>query len=178
MTRTMPRLSQDLPGPMHPERCQSCGIEGEEGLGSNPLSLTRWQECDDQDRRENIIVVLCRSCSDRLVEAHPRLYHALAENQPWPGCMAICAECRFREGPRCTHPDLKDNGGTGLRIVVSKPTVMFLDGTDKSGRRRGWTQIRYELPPRDCAGHEEQPDKTLLTAAGTVWQPRGMEETD
>lgn len=151
----MPRLSEDLTGPKHPERCQSCGNQGELDLLHATAGVRRWIEHDERDRPEDIVIVLCGQCSDRLIEPHARLYSPVPINAPLPGCMELCSDCRHREGVRCTHLDLKKNGGAGIAIAISKPQVIFLDGTGKNGRRMGWQHITYERPPSKCAGREE-----------------------
>jgi hypothetical protein len=147
-TKPWPRLSESLDGPIDPVHCQKCGASGEE------VDLARWIEHDENDRPERILVVLCRTCSDAIIEPHPRLYDRLEHNAPWPGCMNICYDCCFREGYKCTHPDLTLNGGTGLKMVVAKPQVMFLDGT-RGGKRAGWQQRTYGFAPCDCVGRKE-----------------------
>ncbi len=80
-----------------------------------------WQECDDADQPEPIAVLLCPSCSTRIIEPHPRLYYVLPFNEPFAGTMGLCVSCRLRVGVRCTHPDLKANGGAGLMIQSDTP---------------------------------------------------------
>lgn len=97
-------------GERHPEKCQHCG---------DHRNLTRWQEHDHNDRPEHRVIVLCKACSDRMIEPHPRLYRPLNVNDPWPGCMEICIDCRLRDGVRCTSPAAKCNGGDGVMLTVA-----------------------------------------------------------
>jgi len=145
-----PKLSETLLAARHPTKCQSCGLPCTE----ENHTLQRWRECDEWDKPTAVIVVLCRTCSDRLVEPHPRLYVAIERYAPAPGCMALCIACRFREQLRCTHPDLAANGGQGLRIKFAHPSTMFLDGT-RGGRRSGWTARVYSHAPTACIGRVE-----------------------
>jgi hypothetical protein len=144
-----PRLSQDLGGTKHPNLCQSCGAEHDlsDGIGSK-----RFQEHDDEDQPEPIVLVLCRDCQARLIDPHPRLYRRLDPNEPWPGCMTLCLDCRHRTDVTCTHPDLKSNGGPGLTITMRKPITAHVT----MARGRGyWSRIFLE-PPTACAGKEPQ----------------------
>jgi len=175
-----PRLSEDLAGPRHPHACQSCGRAAPPASSTKPVDipedpsdddarrmgdeviraleaartrpLRAWQEHDDEDRPETIAVVLCRACSSRLINPHPRLYQELALNQPFAGVMDLCVSCRFRDGVRCAHPDLKANGGPGL--VIPSPPVAHV-----CGRFAGPSGNVYLHPPTSCAGHDS------LTAA-------------
>ncbi len=169
---TWPRLSKDLPGPRHPHVCQSCGryaappapaelpadpsdddakrmgdevMQAWESARTRPLRA--WQEHDDEDRPEPIAVVLCRVCGRRLIGPHPRLYQELALNQPFAGVMELCVSCRFRNGVRCAHPDLKANGGPGLAI----PSPSF---AHVCGRLAGPSGDVYLHPPTSCAGYD------------------------
>lgn len=155
--RPWPKLSETLDGPRHPRMCQGCGAEHDAVIGSGAkalrITLLRWQECDENDQPTPVIVVLCRSCSDALVEAHPRLYRQVSKYQPLPGTMDLCAACRHRDGLRCAHPDLRANGGIGLEIRFPQPEVAFVDGI-KDGRRFGYRQTLYTGPPTSCAGRE------------------------
>ncbi len=165
-----PRLSESLTGPKQPGVCQSCGATNAQLLPSadpggemSPIAaddtaarharLRRvldadergvhvWQECDDADRPEPIAVLLCPPCGTRLIEPHPRLYYVLPFNEPFAGTMGLCVPCRFRAGVRCTHPDLKANGGPGLTIQTDTPVPA-------PGRRRV-----YVRAATGCAGRE------------------------
>ena len=147
-----PRLSLELTELRHPDFCQSCGVYD----ADSETQLTRWREHDDADRPERILVVLCRSCSDALIEPHPRLYDALDECAPWPGGMPLCAGCRWREGLDCRHPDAKVNGGKGVALTMPEPFVAFVDVRTgpKGGRRFGERVTVYGGPVTACAGRE------------------------
>jgi hypothetical protein len=68
--------------------------------------------------------------------------------------MALCSDCRHRDGVTCLHRDLKANGGAGLNITFPRPTGMHIDYRDKAGRRRGEWHNVYNGPPSKCAGRE------------------------
>jgi hypothetical protein len=116
-------------------------------MAGSSANLNRWQECDDIDRPEPRVVVLCGSCSKAVIEKHPRLYHQLHRNDPMPGSMDLCLGCQWRDGVRCTHFDLKANGGHGLSITQCKPFDAFVCGGKHSGFSRTWLE-----PLSACAG--------------------------
>lgn len=140
--RPMPRLSEQLGGPARPDACQGCG---------SPCDLALWQEHDDADRPERIVVLLCQACSKRVIDRHPRLYAELVRNQPWPGAMGVCARCRFRERLRCTHPDAKANGGTGVKLTLARPVTAHLS---RSPRRLSGSVTWWPSPATDCEQRE------------------------
>ncbi len=145
-----PRLSADLPGTKHPDTCQGCGRHRD--------LVTIWQECDEHDQPELIFVVLCKHCSDRLIEPHPRLYKQRAAFDPMPGVMHLCIPCRHRDGTRCANMQASINGGPGLKIIGPKPSVAMVDGR-RNGRRCGWREVIYPAPPIACTGFEVIPGK-------------------
>jgi len=149
--RPWPRLSEQLDGPRDPQQCQRCGLTGEVGDG-----LEAWQEHDEWDQRERIIVVLCLACSRAVIESHPRLYRKLEQHEPFPGIMALCIDCVHREGVRCANPRAKANGGEGVRVTAPKPQQYHCSGT-RGGRRTGWWATMYTGPATDCDGREVTP---------------------
>jgi len=138
-----PKLSEDLEHSKSPGHCQSCGSQ---------YDLDCWMEHDDLDHGTETLLILCRLCSDRIIEPHPRLYECLPHNQPRPGAMACCVACTLRLGLRCAHPDLKANGGEGLPIRASKPDVTFVDGR-KNGKDFGYQLETYSIVPV-CTGRQ------------------------
>lgn len=132
----IPRLSTTLPHAQHPRRCQACNAVNEVWI------LERWQEHDDNDLPEPVIVVLCQTCSKWLIEPHPRLYRQLQRNEPFPGVLDLCVGCRHRDGTRCTSPDLKVNGGEGVAILIKKPDTFHVRASKsyRSGWRKMWTE--------------------------------------
>jgi hypothetical protein len=148
-----PRLTEELTGPRHPNLCQSCGAEDRSAMKAEGIGTKRFEEHDDMDQPEHRIVVLCRACQRDLIDAHPRLYRRLDANEPWPGCMDLCLDCRHRTGVTCAHPTLKANGGTGLQITTRRPTTAHIN----LGRGRGyWTRL-YPEAPTACARKETTP---------------------
>jgi hypothetical protein len=155
----MPRLSRDLFYPA--DVCQHCG----NGQLFNDRSdtaffadasvgeLARWQEHDELDQREPILIVLCERCADQLIEPHPRLYRRLRPNEPFPGAMPLCRDCVHRHEVRCEHPNAKANGGAGVELIFPKPTVAFIDGT-RNGKKAGWREVWFPGPVQHCTARE------------------------
>jgi hypothetical protein len=149
----MPRLSADLAGPRHPERCQSCGAARD--LFGEPVPLERWREHNEEDRPLRVLVILCGPCARRLIDPHPRLYAPVDRWAPWPGAMPLCSDCTHREGLQCQHPDLKTNGGPGLELRFPQPSrVHFLM---YPRRLSGW-HTQYHGPVEFCAGRTPAPE--------------------
>ena len=86
--------------------------------------------------------MLCQKCSKRLIEPHARLYRQLQRNEPFPGVLDLCVDCRHRDGTRCTSPDLKANGGEGVLILIKKPVVAHVCRSPRrlSGVVQMWTE--------------------------------------
>lgn len=145
----MPRLSETCSPPTWPRACQRCGAPG---LGGS-AELSVWQEHDDGDRREPIFVVLCKPCVDRVIEPHPRLYRELGRNEPAPGVMSICGDCRHADRGRCRSPRAAVNGGPGLRFPAADSTV-HIQYLDKRGRRCGKWLREWNQEAAECEGHE------------------------
>lgn len=117
--------------------CHSCG-------GTHELS--RWQEHDDRDQPEYKMTILCKRCSDRLIEKHPRLYRQLDKYEPWPGGMALCQDCKWREGVYCKNKRAQVNGGPGLQMKYPPPAQAFC--------RPGGRRTIYLGPVTECDGKE------------------------
>lgn len=133
------RLSTDLTGERHPRKCQACAPS----LFDSPaLHLVKWHECDDRDKKQRILVVLCSRHSRKLIQSHPRLYHEVAHNAPWPGGMEQCVSCRFRSELKCTNPEITP-------YVIPTPGVVRAHL--KYGRRGSFVTM-YPNPPGDCPG--------------------------
>lgn len=81
------------------------------------------------------------------------MYKALPKNDPRPGCMAICLDCRHRGGVSCDHPAAQANGGAGVMLTIVRPSTCFVDGRDKDGKRFGRMEMHYSEPARSCAQH-------------------------
>jgi len=172
---TWPRLSETLGGPKHPRFCQSCGSErppeavdeatpatgdepGEVPAKANdsfrrvkaelepPPGVYGWQEHDSRDEPESSAVMLCTTCSKRLITPHPRVYRRISRRAPFPGIMDLCIDCRFRAGVTCTHPDRVSNGGEGLQIDAA--SGMWAHARTAIGGR---TLTLYAYPPQGCA---------------------------
>jgi len=152
-----PRLSDTLTGPKHPNVCQSCGKETDvtDGIGAAP-----WQEHDENDKPEPIVVMLCRDCSARLIEPHQRLYRRLDVNQPWPGIISFCVDCWWWSGVRCGHPRAKANGGPGVMLTVAAPIHTHLN----MGRGKGYWLDVWRQPAETCRQFEPTESKAEVSA--------------
>lgn len=144
-----PRLSETLPHRKHPEVCQACGMERPMGDDDGPHA---WQEHDGADQPEPIVVMLCPACAKRLIDRHPRLYRELARNEPMPGVLLLCLDCRYRDGVRCTHLDLKANGGPGLALRIAPPMTGIMCSRGRSKGHRCAPFTTWPERTRHCAG--------------------------
>ncbi len=115
------------------KRCQICGYESKY---DDICEFRMWVECDDNDNlEEDNIIVLSKNCNCvKLLENHPRLYMEV----PWAGdkpgrFMLICDDCSYRNNGKCSHSDLKENGGTGLEVTYRSSPILarvcFCNGT-------------------------------------------------
>lgn len=154
--RRKPGLSETLPGLPRPDRCKGCGESAD---------LLAWSECNewDEPQRPAILLVLCQRCSDRLINAHPRLYLRVDRLEPRPGIMALCVDCLFRRGLQCAHPKLKANGGAGLEVQFPQPSMMHLN---YGGGRGEWRNF-YPGPPTACAGRDVGTDPASVAPPAT-----------
>lgn len=144
-----PRLTETLPL-KEVDRCNQCGSK--EGLAV-------WQEHNQFDKPQTLYVVLCPACSDRIIDPHLRLYRRCTGNEPTPGAMAQCIDCRFGEGTRCLSPKLRINNRDGEGISFKGPdSTVHMSCRDKHGKRYGvWEKHWKEVPP--CP--ERQPIEEL-----------------
>jgi hypothetical protein len=128
--------------------CSICGLD----VDHKDLPSEVWRECDERDRPlpgdEHVIFLgqgkVHEACRKTL-NAHPRLY---VEETGAPGHFpALCVDCVHRDGFGCRHPDLKANGGAGLRVGLHDPFAnAILCG--RNGR------IRTVKRALDCAGQK------------------------
>lgn len=125
--------------------CQLCGH-------TNPRDIVEfrmWNECDEHDVPEpgNYLVICAKGKCNQILDDHPRLYVEVPWGQGGPGAfMLLCGDCTFRSGYKCTHADLKANGGDGLEVKFSNILpirVCFTDGT---------SQYMGRNPAHSCAG--------------------------
>lgn len=140
-TEKFPRLSRDLRA-AEPGVCAQC---------ATARNVTIWREHGDGDQPEQIFIPLCRACSDRIIAEHPRLYSEQQKDAPMPGAMPTCVGCSLRAGSNCTSPDLKSNGGPGLKMKFPRPGEAMVDGVDKFGKRFG-QRVLFFLGPVTCKG--------------------------
>lgn len=116
-------------------------------------SPTLWRESDERDQPiegEQALVFIGRdhaACMKRM-EAHPRLY---VEERGDPGHFPrLCGDCPFRRSLGCSHPDLKANGGGGLKVMLANMLRGAIVCT-KGGRIR---EVNHAL---ECVGKEVAP---------------------
>jgi len=140
--RQQPGLSETLGILIDPRMCRGCGGTRE---------LHRWRECAPFDKPTMVVVVLCKYCSRKLIDRHPRLYIPLSPHQPFPGVMQICVDCPRRSGVSCNSLLAKHNGGTGMRIEGPAPTAAHL----YFGGGRGKFMKMYTGEVTSCAGKLE-----------------------
>jgi len=146
--RLKPGLSETLAGPRDPRMCQRCGAVHTK---ANPLG--RWVEHDEYDQlpRRPAVVVLCKACSDHLIDPHPRLYRFLWPLEPFPGCMSACVDCGLRDGVSCRSELSRFNGGPGLTYKFAgdqTPTQIHVN----FGGGRGEWRTMYPAKVSECSG--------------------------
>ena len=135
-----PRLTDSLPFGTRPGMCASCG--------ASPKVLDRWQEHDDRDRPEAKVVLLCATCSARIVEPHPRLYCRLVRHEFVPGSASVCDGCRWQHRMCCKSPIAHFNGAVGPGLEFTpRPAVAHM--RVKGGGR--WMAFETE-PVTHCTG--------------------------
>jgi hypothetical protein len=157
--RRQPGLSETLTRPRSPLTCQSCGwMSTRHGYEPGKRYLDRWQECDEFDRKTDVVVLLCNLCADRLIDPHHRLYHRLEPNRQFPAThVPLCMPCRWRDGLTCNSPMRLARGGPGLRLEQGEPASYHACGT-RNGRRTGWTGHIWP-PVTGCPGFEPTPEE-------------------
>lgn len=115
-----PLVPPERRGPDAILACGVCGIT----VDPSDLPSAVYREHDEHDQPitgpEALVFVgplaTHAECHRRL-DAHPRLY---AEASGDPGTFpALCGPCAHRRGRACSHPDLRANGGAGLRVHLS-----------------------------------------------------------
>lgn len=155
--KNWPRLSTSLNPFINVRTCQCCGNACEpypelSGQRQQLRAIRLWQECDESDQPEPIVVALCDPCAEKIIEPHPRLYRRLSSlNHPIPGVTAVCPGCIFQEGSRCKCPESLANGGAGIRLKGPRPQRGFIDGV----KYRGPFEF-YSEPITACTGRKEK----------------------
>lgn len=145
-----PRLSETLRPFRSRKVCQKCGHADPSPL--YPLKVSAWIEHDHKDRPQAIYVFLCEACSKEIIEPHIRLYRQAQQFEPLPGIMDLCADCRWREGSRCTNPVAAFNGGAepGLKIDINGASRAHIN---YGGGKGEWLWMFTE-PATGCSGKE------------------------
>ena len=118
-------------------RCQLCGY-----VSNDICEFRMLQECDDEDNVEpyNVLVICDTEKCWSVIRRHPRLYRTVPWGQGQPGhFMLLCGPCQYRDVSKCSHLDLKINGGEGLNLYkdTSLPNVIvcYHDETREGGMR-------------------------------------------
>jgi hypothetical protein len=110
--------------------CNICGKSCEQ--------LALWREHDERDKPTKKLVFIGTSPEHadcrKVMEKHPRLY---ADDRGMPGYFPLlCGPCVHRQGWRCTHADLKANGGAGLKVSLAGVNAILCGpGGCRSGLR-------------------------------------------
>lgn len=143
-SKPWPRLSETLPAREGRCQCRNCG--------TTAVAVGYWQEHDEADQPQPIVVALCGRCADELIEPHPRLYRRLEANEPFPGTMDLCDNCLDRRGAACVSPQSKANGGPGLTVIYPRPDPYHVSYRSKAGRRCGHFGMHYRAQAESCDG--------------------------
>lgn len=134
------------------KRCQICGYESDD-----ICEFRLWYECDNEDKPEpyNILIACQKDTCFQVIKNHPRLYFEPAWSTGEPGhLMLLCSDCPHRREARCTHPNLRINGGEGLILhragdLIYKAYICYHDDTTKDdGLKCG----QLKAPFVGCAG--------------------------
>lgn len=147
----MKRLTETTQYPLTTfKRCQLCGFED-----SDICYFRLWRECDDADKPEpyTILAVCRQEDCQTVIRDHERLYVEIPWGMGEPGHLVLlCSDCSWREGGRCTHPDLKANSGAGLDLayesMIPGAIACYHDDSKPYGMRCG----PLPAPFTRCAG--------------------------
>lgn len=149
--KNTPRLSE-LPGNLWVDTCAECGAKRAQNAHitnhKRSIMVSRWQEHDHYDKKEARVVALCKTCSDRLIAPHPRLYRQLGITQFVPGSAPICERCKHQYHLSCFSPRARFNGGPGL-VFTPEPCVVHVC----AGRHSYFCEVESE-PIKNCSGKE------------------------
>lgn len=155
---SVPPLSASVERGFDPlNACNLCGVPGE---------LAALRECDAADRplpgpAALVFVGVGHKACAKVVKDHPRLY---LDTRGEPGSFPkLCGPCTHRRGLACSHPNLKTNGGAGLKVGLGGifPGVIICG---RGGR------IRPVGVALDCEG-QELPGERALAAAEAMLDP-------
>jgi hypothetical protein len=136
------------------KKCQLCGYED-----SDICEFRFWNECDEHDQKEpyNILITCKKDECFQRIEEHERLYIQLAWSSGDPGHFSLlCGDCPHRDGFRCTHPNLKANGGSGLTLMMANDAVYRATVCYHTDENEYGLTCRRPTPPMTrCAGLPE-----------------------
>lgn len=120
--------------------CNNCGYKSDD--------ICEYRMWLIQETNTYAIICTKKDCQ-QYIDDHPHLFIEVPWSRGGPGkFMLLCGDCKYRDGFRCTHPDLKDNGGQGLEVsfreTIFSQTIMC-----------GSSGCSIPGPPAvECAGHE------------------------
>jgi len=147
----MERIKRNFPVPDTFKRCQLCGHTSKY---DDICEFRMLIECDENDKPEpgNVLIRCQQEACVKAIADHPRLYVDVPWGRGAPGhFILVCGDCTFRNQWRCTHPDLKANGGKGLEVFLSNGRdvrVCFNDGTSSNSV--------FPTPVVECSGKNER----------------------
>ena len=128
-----------VPEPRNFNQCQICGRED-----TDICSFSMWEWVEGPEGRLPFLIACKgkagkRGACERAICADEDLFKRVIWSRGGSGAfMLLCGDCPSREGFRCTHPHLKDNGGDGL-LVNMQPLfgagarICFTDGHSLTG---------------------------------------------
>lgn len=128
-------------------QCQLCGIRHDD-----ICHFYLWYECDENEKQEtDKILITCRGDKCReIIDQHERLYYMPSWSRGAPGGFILtCGGCEYREGGKCTHPNLKANGGDGLLVHMADLPVIHVN-------RHGAPNFFIGPPVASCEGNPEK----------------------
>jgi len=111
-------------------KCWVCGK-----VQNDIVEIRQWMEHDEEDKPTGKVVHICQSkACHKILDQHELGYRLVEWGMGSPGnFILICVKCPHRNYHSCTHPDLKENGGEGLQVYISRPLgtghVCNYDGT-------------------------------------------------
>ena len=143
--KSWPKLSETLTHRRERHRCQACDFcDDDDGTLVRP-----WLEHDERDKPTAVVVMLCKTCSDKIIEPHPRLYREVEPMEPFPGQLRLCQGCKHQAALVCTRSLL--SGGPGVHLVFLKPLDVHLCRSPRS--KSGWIKV-WQGPVISCDSKE------------------------
>lgn len=112
------------------------------------------QECDLVDGKDipsERYIVACKSkACHQVIEEHELMYQEVPWSRGGPGkFILMCGDCKHRKSFTCMHPNLKSNGGEGLKIY---PADMGLLSTNISVCMTDGSRVTMPFRYNKCEG--------------------------